>query len=65
MNLTWNPPALEVRYFHNGTNKTTDNTERNDDMTDGGMMLGMGVWWLLILIILVLLIMALVKYLRK
>ena len=34
-------------------------------MADGGMMLGMGVWWLLILIVLVLAIMALVKYLRK
>jgi uncharacterized membrane protein len=65
MKLTWNPPALEVRYFHNGTNKTTDNTQRNDNMADGGMMLGMGVWWLLILIVLVLAIMALVKYLRK
>lgn len=34
-------------------------------MMDGGMMFGMGIWWLLILVILVLAIAALVKYLRK
>ncbi len=34
-------------------------------MMDGGMMFGMGIWWLLILVILVLVIAALVKYLRK
>lgn len=32
---------------------------------DGGMMVGMGIWWLLILVLLVLLIAALIKYLRK
>ncbi len=34
-------------------------------MTDGGMMFGMGIWWILTLVILVLAIAALVKYLRK
>jgi len=34
-------------------------------MMDGGMMFGMGIWWILILVILVLVIAALVKYLRK
>ncbi len=34
-------------------------------MMDGGMMFGMGVWWLLILVVLVLVIAALIKYLRK
>lgn len=34
-------------------------------MMDGGMMFGMGIWWLLILVILILAILALVKYLRK
>ncbi len=39
--------------------------KRNGGMIDGSMMLGMGVWWLLILVVLVLVIAALVKYLRK
>ncbi len=34
-------------------------------MMDGGMMFGMGIWWLVILVILVLIVAALVKYLRK
>jgi len=34
-------------------------------MMDGGMMFGMGIWWLLVLVVLVLVIAALVKYLRK
>jgi uncharacterized membrane protein len=34
-------------------------------MMDGGMMFGMGIWWILVLVILVLVIAALVKYLRK
>lgn len=34
-------------------------------MMDGGMMFGMGIWWLLFLVVLVLVIAALVKYLRK
>lgn len=34
-------------------------------MMDGGMMSGMGIWWLLILVVLILAVAALVKYLRK
>lgn len=34
-------------------------------MMDGGMMFGMGIWWLLILVLLVLLIATLIKYLCK
>jgi hypothetical protein len=34
-------------------------------MMDGGMMFGMGIWWLLIVVLLILAILALVKYLRK
>ena len=32
---------------------------------DGGMMVGMGIWWLVILVLVILAILALVKYLRK
>jgi hypothetical protein len=34
-------------------------------MMDGGMMVGMGIWWLVILVLVILAILALVKYLRK
>ena len=34
-------------------------------MMDGGMMVGMGIWWLVILVLVILSILALVKYLRK
>lgn len=34
-------------------------------MMDGGMMFGMGIWWILSLVILVLAIAALIKYLRQ
>ncbi|SDY82450.1 hypothetical protein SAMN05444340_11970 [Citreimonas salinaria] len=34
-------------------------------MMDGGMMFGMGIWWLVILVLVILAILALVKYLRK
>jgi len=34
-------------------------------MMDGGMMVGMGIWWLVILVLVIIAILALVKYLRK
>ena len=34
-------------------------------MMNGGMMVGMGIWWLVILVLVILAILALVKYLRK
>lgn len=34
-------------------------------MMDGGMMVSMGIWWLVILVLVILAILALVKYLRK
>ena len=34
-------------------------------MMAGGMMFGMGIWWLVILVLVILAILALVKYLRK
>ena len=34
-------------------------------MMDGGMMVGMGIWRLVILVLVILAILALVKYLRK
>ncbi len=34
-------------------------------MMDGSMMVGMGIWWLVILVLVILAILALVKYLRK
>lgn len=38
---------------------------KEKDMMNGGMMVGMGIWWLVILVLVILAILALVKYLRK
>lgn len=65
INLTRNLSALEVGSLSNERNLRPRITERNEDMMDGGMMFGMGIWWLLVLVVLVLVIAALVKYLRK